>query len=689
MLVATLFSLAGCGDPAQNSLNQLNQKTVSASVTDSTFAWYNSTNGSVYGMTANGSSITGGALFWQEPNLSWSIVGQGDFNGDGIRDLVWWNSSTGQVYIMLMSSATIVKSGMVVYTESNTNWRIVATGDINGDGKSDLIWWNKLTGQAYAMLLNGTTVTGGAVIYTEPNTAWKSVAAADFNGNGKAELLWWNSTTGQVAIGQTNGLNASTAGIIYTEPNTNWRIAGTGDLDGDGKAEIIWHNKTTGQVYGMQTNGSSVTNGAMMYTEPNTFWEIVSVGNYNSDNKAELLWWNQQTGQVYLMPMNGLSTAPGATLLYTEPNTIWHIQGETEWRDKVYGKGVTTTTSTTAIPPPVKLSITKLNADPGANYAGVAYPQTFTVKVTDQSGLPVNNQTVNWSADSGGWPIPAVTVTGANGQASVYWVPGSSSPPTLTATVANSQGTANVSYTGALKNWATRPDHLATSYIEYFPVATGISRDVTPLTDQTGTYYAAINWDNGYTGIQRGGSYYDRQIQFSVWNYNSLPSSIVNAGTSICQDFSHEGSGVMCSNTYPWVVGKTYRFEMTTVASSSSTTDITVTFIDVASNTKKFIATLRQNGTPDLTWALSFVEDFILNDMSCMTVAERRAIYGNTKYLVNSTWLNTSHSGTYMPWNPTLYCANQGYVVRSNGIEMGVGGTFKANSISTSIPVSY
>jgi len=311
--------------------------------TTPSITWRHQGDGKVSGTTTNGSSITGGAQFYQETNQAWSIVGQGDFDGDGVKDLVWWNSSTGQVYLMLMSSPTTVKSGTAIYTEPNTNWRIVATGDINGDGMTDLIWWNKTTGQVYAMQISGTTVTQGGIIYTEPDTDWKIVAAADFNGNGRAELLWWNTVAGKVAIGQTNGTNAATATVIWLEPDTSWRIAGAGDLDGDGKADIVWHNKTTGQVYGMQTNGSSVTNGAMMYTEPNTLWEIVSVGNYNGDNKAELLWWNQQTGQVSLMPMNGLVVS-GAVSLYTEPDTTWRIQGETEWRDNLYGKGVTTTT---------------------------------------------------------------------------------------------------------------------------------------------------------------------------------------------------------------------------------------------------------------------------------------------------------------------------------------------------------
>jgi len=93
----------------------------------------------------------------------------------------------------------------------------------------------------------------------------------------------------------------------------------------------------------MQTDGTTITNGSMIYTEPNTMWEIASIITFNSDTKAELLWWNQQSGQTTLMTMNGLSMT-GATLLYTEPDTTWHIQGETEWRDNLYGRGVTTTT---------------------------------------------------------------------------------------------------------------------------------------------------------------------------------------------------------------------------------------------------------------------------------------------------------------------------------------------------------
>jgi hypothetical protein len=40
-------------------------------------------------------------------------------------------------------------------------WTIAETGDFNSDGKSDLLWYNTSTGQLVVSLLNGASVIGG------------------------------------------------------------------------------------------------------------------------------------------------------------------------------------------------------------------------------------------------------------------------------------------------------------------------------------------------------------------------------------------------------------------------------------------------------------------------------------------------------------------------------------------------
>ena len=41
---------------------------------------------------------------------------------------------------------------------------------------------------------------------------------------------------------------------------------------------------------------------------------------------------------------------------------------------------------------------------------------------------------------------------------------------------------------------------------------------MTPLAEPLRTFYTAIHWDGGYAGLQRRGSRFDRQLQFSLWD---------------------------------------------------------------------------------------------------------------------------------------------------------------------------
>ncbi len=161
------------------------------------------------------------------PTVGPSLVFSGDYNGDGRMDLIWHHGTTGQVYGMLLDGYSIAQQGMV-YTESNTAWQIVGKGNFDGNRTSDLIWWNNQTGQVYEMLMNGLIIAGGAQIYQEPNTAWQIVATAwqivavgDLNGDSKEDLIWWNNSSGQVYGMLMEGTGITQGGMIYTSPRHN------------------------------------------------------------------------------------------------------------------------------------------------------------------------------------------------------------------------------------------------------------------------------------------------------------------------------------------------------------------------------------------------------------------------------------------------------------------------------------
>lgn len=102
------------------------------------------------------------------PTLLSAAKPRNDFNGNGTSDLLWRNSTTGQVYVMPMLGG-MVQPGSVVWTEPNPVWQIVATGDFDGDGKADILWLNSSTGQVFQMLMNGMSVKSSGLIYTDGN----------------------------------------------------------------------------------------------------------------------------------------------------------------------------------------------------------------------------------------------------------------------------------------------------------------------------------------------------------------------------------------------------------------------------------------------------------------------------------------------------------------------------------------
>ena len=80
----------------------------------------------------NGTQILQQPVFGNVPT-SWTIVGTGDFNGDGKGDILWRNSN-GDVGIWLMNGTQILQQPIIGNVPAS--WTIAGTGDFNGDGYS-------------------------------------------------------------------------------------------------------------------------------------------------------------------------------------------------------------------------------------------------------------------------------------------------------------------------------------------------------------------------------------------------------------------------------------------------------------------------------------------------------------------------------------------------------------------------
>ena len=131
------------------------------------------TNGTRYTCKVNTTSTAGTGPWSAASNAVIPKPGgsaKNDLDGDGKSDLIWYNAATGTTGAWIMNGA-----GMVSYASLFTDpeWKVVAAGDLDGDGKSDLIWYHASTGTTGAWLMNGTGMVAYVGLYTDPD--WKVI----------------------------------------------------------------------------------------------------------------------------------------------------------------------------------------------------------------------------------------------------------------------------------------------------------------------------------------------------------------------------------------------------------------------------------------------------------------------------------------------------------------------------------
>ncbi|MEA2163631.1 MAG: hypothetical protein QOK37_1758 [Thermoanaerobaculia bacterium] len=290
-------------------------------------------------------NLNSGATATATPTATPVTKARNDFNGDGRSDILWRNSLTGSDYLYQMNGLTIATLGEINVT-SDQNWKIVGTGDFDGDGKADVLWRHSVTGANYMYLMNGLALVGAGQINTVADPNWNIVGVGDFDGDGKADILWRNSVTGSNYMYLMNGMSIKALGEVNVIADQNWQIVGVADFDGDGKADILWRNSVTGSNYMYLMNGMSIRTLGQVNVIGDQNWKVVGAGDFDGDGKADILWRNLVTGDDYIYEMNGFTIkTPGAVNTVNDPN--WSIvatgdyngdgKADILWRNNVTG----------------------------------------------------------------------------------------------------------------------------------------------------------------------------------------------------------------------------------------------------------------------------------------------------------------------------------------------------------------
>jgi hypothetical protein len=155
--------------------------------------------------------------------------------------LAFLRSKSANLALAFVFTSSLVlaqDSFMFHYTSSGLDGEIVNQGDFNNDGIPDLVVGNNqgTGGYGISVLLgkgDGTFTTGQTITLTK-NISASSLTATDFNGDGKLDLAMASQKL-LLFKGAGNGTFTQAASIKVGTQNALAQVR-TGDFNGDGKS---------------------------------------------------------------------------------------------------------------------------------------------------------------------------------------------------------------------------------------------------------------------------------------------------------------------------------------------------------------------------------------------------------------------------------------------------------------------
>ena len=193
---------------------------------------------------------------------NWRLAGTGDFNGDGKPDILWQEETAGDLVVWFMNGINRTSySYLSIMRPADPAWKVATVADMNGDTKPDLVWQHSSNGQLAAWMLDGTTVTSRVSLnpWAVVDNNWKIVNSGDFNGDGKTDLLWKHSTEGFLIVWMMDGINRTSVEWLspYKLLDVAWQVVAAGDIDGDHKVDLVFQHPVDGRLVAWYLNGVS------------------------------------------------------------------------------------------------------------------------------------------------------------------------------------------------------------------------------------------------------------------------------------------------------------------------------------------------------------------------------------------------------------------------------------------------
>ena len=234
---------------------------------------------------------------YAEYNAMFQDMSTGDFNGDGVDDLVMVRNAGTQRLVLVLNVfqqlTTIAQDGNFC-----CNWFAVAGGNLSASTPGDEISLLRYGGNATRNCLVLLRVVASAFVDLAPGASWKfepefySLSDGDLNGDGDDEVVMLrNPLQPKTSLMMVNafGETMNTFEQATGYGSTAFTIVRTGDTDGDGKDEVVILKSDRYRIYtepNVDSRATETTGAFYTYGNPGTVSNLPFLAVANVDGPA-------------------------------------------------------------------------------------------------------------------------------------------------------------------------------------------------------------------------------------------------------------------------------------------------------------------------------------------------------------------------------------------------------------------